>query len=301
MSRFFIVCLILVSWACTSEDKDTQPLDPTEDDTAQLNAALERYVQGYLAYQRTQVRAGEAVGSCTAGSLSIGLQDSIIQVINYFRRECYLPEVSLNTANQAACQQAALMIGANGGSTRPDPPATWLCYTPAGASIMASGNTLSGREGTEAILSWMLDEGVSNTATPNRRRILYTRAGSFGTGGNAQATTLWTQDSSGNQTNLPPFIAYPPERFFPSPLVPKRWSFSIPGADFGSAVVSMSNRLNGQSIVVQKNILNNQVGDATLTWEVGSLPLPPPAGFIPYTVQIENVLIDGQARRYSYT
>jgi hypothetical protein len=63
----------------------------------------------------------------------------------------------------------------------------------------------------------------------------------------------------------------------------------------------MSNRLNGQSIVVQKNILNNQVGDATLTWEVGSLPLPPPAGFIPYTVQIENVLIDGQARRYSYT
>jgi hypothetical protein len=53
-------------------------------------------------------------------------------------------------------------------------------------------------------------------------------------------------------------------------------------------------------VVLQKNFLNPNFGDATVTWDIANLPLPPPAGLIKYQVVINGVRKDGQTRNYAY-
>ncbi|MBX3102783.1 MAG: CAP domain-containing protein [Bacteroidetes bacterium] len=298
VSTFFALWLL---GACTPEKNANQDLPhPVEDDTRQLNDALADYTDNYLGWHRNTYQVtGENVGACTPGTVSTGMQDTLLQRVNYYRRLCGLDMITLNAEANASIQAAALMFQANN-SASSNPPSTWQCYTAAADSAAQRCRLSGSAKGTEAIDFWMQDTGAGNTACANRRWILYTRATQFGVGGNDRYTLLCTADHYQDKPGLPDYVAWPPARFIPSPLVPSRWSFSQPGADFSTCTIEMSGPAGSSPVVLQKNFINPNFGDATVTWDIANLPLPPPGGLIKYQVSINGVRKDNQTRNYAY-
>jgi len=84
----------------------------------------------------------------------------------------------------------------------------------------------------------------------------------------------------------------------PYDLVYPRWSFSHPAADFSSATVSMNQE--GQPVSLSVESRGSGAGDNTLVWRAAGFPSPAPDHDTPYTVQLQNVLIDGTSTGFSY-
>lgn len=298
---YVLLLAALVLTGCPSErDADQALPNPIEDDTRQLNEALERYNSDYLAWRRISYRiTDENVGTCTPGTMTPGMQDTLLHVVNYYRKMARLDTLALNAEVSHRLQAAALMFQANNALSS-TPPSTWSCFNPAADSAARNSRLAGVEKGTEAIDLWMRDAGAELTACPNRRWLLYTRATRVGLGGNDRYTLAWTADHFQDKQGLPTFIAWPPPGYIASPLVPSRWSFSIPGADFSTSTIQMSGPEGSPPVVLQKNFLNPNFGDATVTWDIANLPLPPPAGLIKYQVVINGVRKDGQTRNYGY-
>ncbi|MFM8717240.1 MAG: CAP domain-containing protein, partial [Spartobacteria bacterium] len=157
------------------------------------------------------------------------------------------------------------------------PPPSWLFYTANAAEAAGKSNIAYGSHGPGAVDAYMEDYGANNTAVGHRRWLLNPKAQTMGTGdvpasaGKPEANAIWV---IGNFKSSAPkkFTAWPNPGYVPNDLVPDRWSLSYPGANFGSATVTMS--LNGTSVplqVVSRSISN--IGDNTIVWEPLGLDL----------------------------
>ena len=109
------------------------------------------------------------------------------------------------------------------------------------------------------------------------------------------------------------FVAWPPAGFVPYQVVYPRWSFSLPGADFSAATVTMQH--NGSALPVQircvdPNVANDpncgQFAEPAISWTPNSIAdgadWPKPAADDPYTVTISNVVVNGVTQApFTYT
>lgn len=232
-------------------------------------AIITDYVTNYLGSSVSTAALGWTgnVTGCVSGSISAQAQTKTIQRINYYRRLVGLSgTVTLDPSRNAGTQDAALMMLANNALNH-NPPTTWLCYTTAGNTAAGSSNLGYGAHSAQAIDIFIKDAGSGNTAAGHRRWILYTRQASFGHGATSSTDALWVFNSPVTPTAVPAFIAYPPAGYVPRNLVPARWSFSIPGANFSSSTVTVTSQ-TGAPVSLTQNAVQNGYGDNTFTWDI---------------------------------
>jgi hypothetical protein len=156
------------------------------------------------------------------------------------------------------------------------PPTTWRCYTAAGAEAAGNSNLAFGTvlgSTTSAIDLYMADSGTPSLG--HRRWILYPPQVSMGTGDTPQANALWViGGSSGTATSIsiaPAGVAWPPRGWWPRTLLTAStaWSFSLAGADFSSAVVSVRDG-SGNALALTQWVTDAGYGDNTLAFRPSS-------------------------------
>ncbi len=257
--------------------------------------------------------ASEGVESGWAGDVASGIagettpefQDAVIRRVNYFRALCGVPSwIRRSGFYGAKAQQAALMMSANRMLSHYPAP-SWAFYTTEGAEAAAKSNLYLGGWGPSSVDGYMLDPGANNAAVGHRRWILYPNTRNMGTGdippqpGYWAANCLWVFDSA--QSTLRPgtrdsFVQWPPHGHVPYSLVPGRWSFSYPDADFSGATVTMHR--DGVELPVAIEPVSNGYGDNTLVWiPAGMNPNatdhPAPEQDVRYSVRIDGAIVSG--------
>jgi uncharacterized protein YkwD len=270
----------------------------------------------YLAeFERVEPDIGHTgdVGSCTAGTTSQEFRDSVMQRVNWYRRMAGLDVVSERSTYSAATQETSTMMSAEG-SLSHSPGSGWACHTATGATAAGKSNLALGVNGIDAIDAYIRDPGANNHAVGHRRTILYPQLLEVGTGdvetgdGNWAANTLHVFDD--NLWGARPavredrgFVAWPPSGYVPPDTVWGRWSFSLAGADFGSATVSVRDSLGAIGVEVLQRIQPSNPSsliapEASIVWAVGgdtdsNLLSAPDGGDECYTVTVAGVRVGG--------
>ena len=243
------------------------------------------------------------VASGDAGSLGSAYLAAIIARVNDYRWMAGLPGgVTLDPTENAADQQAALMIAANDELSH-SPPPTWLDYSPAGADAAAHSDLTLGASGVTAIDLYMTDPGSSNTFVGHRRWILDPTTRTMGVGDiPSDSNALYVV-----QPQVPPApsvtaVAWPPAGFVPAPLMPQRWSLQYDStADFSQATVSVTQNGTPQTVQILSNDDNGYGGNA-IVWDMPFAPSAQPwQPQTVYTVNVANVMINGTPQSFSYT
>ena len=260
------------------------------------------------------------VGTCTAGTTTDGFKAAVLARVNYHRAMAGVPaSITLRPDFSDKAQQAALMMSANGALDH-SPPETWACWSADGADAAANANLSLGNSGWAAVSSQMTDNGANNTAVGHRRWILYPPIQEMGTGdvpatgSGEEANALWVNDGrlfDPRPATREAFVAWPPRGFVPYPVVPARWSFSYPGADFSGATVTLTR--GGQPVPVTLEPLqpppgsSSFIGDPTLVWvpagldaDASNTSWPSPAADTSYQVAVENVVVGGAPQDFAY-
>lgn len=250
-----------------------------------------------------------------AGTVSAAFKETVRARVNYFRAMAGVPaEVQFLDEHNAAAQQAAFMMSAN--NTISHYPGTdWLWYTATGAEAAARSNLAWNSSGPAAVDGYIGDFGANNTAVGHRRWILFPQIDEMGTGdtpGDPVAAlpptnALWVipETIAARPPTRESFVAWPPPGHVPATVVYARWSFSLPGADFSQATVSMTS--GGSPVPVALEPVDSRlIGDPTLVWVPDNMPTdkrlhwPLPENDLTYNVSINNVLVDGTARNFTY-
>jgi hypothetical protein len=244
-----------------------------------------------------------SVATCTPGTTSALSKTNTINRINYFRKLAGLSNTVIldQAAYETNCQAAALIMDANDNLSH-SPPNNWTCWTQAGSNGAGSSNLALGAHASGAISLYMIDPGSGNEPAGHRRWILNSRATKFGTGSSSStaANALFVFGPSVVPASLPSFIAYPCEGFFPRSLMPTRWSFGIPGANFSTATVLVKDEA-GATVSITQHPYQVGYGDNTLTWEMPGAA----ASFVNkedvlYTVTVSGIA-NTPAASYTYT
>jgi uncharacterized protein YkwD len=256
------------------------------------------------------------IDTCDPGSTSQEFRTHTLHRLNFFRAMAGVPaHVILNDDYTRKAQAAALIMSANGQRSH-TPPTTWQCYTATGSEGALASNLFTGRAGIFAVDGYIEDAGTSNKDTGHRWWNLSPYLGQIGVGAvlpdsGGIADALYISDSSNrNPTTLRTYVAWPPPGFVPYQVVYTRWSFTLFSdkpftEDMTNAVVSMET--NGQPVPVE--IIYNGTGmfNNHLVWvplgrdtENSDAPWPRPDTDTTYTVTIQNVLVDGTPRTFTY-
>lgn len=251
-----------------------------------------------------------------AGSNSPLFDEAVMRRINYFRAMAGIPAaVTLNAVYSAKAQQAALMMSANR-QLNHFPPSTWISYTDDGAEAARNSNLALGYTGPAAIDGLIFDTGSNNAPVGHRRWFLYPQTQQMGTGnipgdqGFPESDATWVIDSKYGTTRpvtRDDYVAWPPPGFVPYSLVPARWSFSYPGANWSSTTVTVTR--DGVNIPTQIESRQSGFGENTLVWIPGDLnpnlgtatPFPVPAVDSTNVVVVGPVIINGVSRTFTYS
>lgn len=271
--------------------------------------------QASLDFYNEVYRASEGIASgwtgdhasCDPGTTSQAFRDAVVLRINYFRAMAGVPAgVLLSDEYNGKAQQAALMMSVNGQLSH-DPPPSWTCYTAEGDEAAGSSNLYLGRFGWSAVSGYMQDSGSGNYFVGHRRWILYPQTQFMGTGdipsvsGYWSSNALWVFDQDNMWGPRPDtreeYVAWPPPGYVPYQVVFARWSFSYDDADFSGASVSMTS--GGADVPVDVQSVVNGYGENTLVWEPDAT-FDAPTSDETYSVQINDVLIDGVSRDFAY-
>jgi len=321
-SLIFVFCLSGIAWS--EPALGPAPIATADILKAGAAPAPERLAQGlvvdatnragvvefwdtvYLASEGVPINWTGSVPSCTAGTTSAEFMQATLRRLNYYRAMTGLPgDVTLDATLSAKCQDAALIMIANG-SLSHQPPNTWTCWTQNGADAASKSNLAIGVYGPDAIDLYISDPGAGNSAVGHRRWILYPPLINTGTGSTNAVNSfyhgsdaLWVIGLMGSRPSTPEWVAWPPAGYVPYPLVYGRWSFSYYQADFDNATVTMTR--DGSPISVTLEPVDNRgFGDRTLVWvpdvPVGSRPTQDTT----YTVTIQNVVINSGATEFQY-
>ncbi len=289
-----LIILAAIFSACTKEKKDDNGdntlLTPREQ-------AIEDYVINYLGSACADPQWTGSVNGCNAGSVSQNAHDMVVKRINYFRTLVGLPgDVTLNAQQNSMCQDAVLIMKANNNLSH-FPPQSWYCWTQAGYDAAGGSNIAWGSyEGpnaihaSNAVTGYIEDAGAGNKPVGHRAWLLYPQLKAIGHGSTSSTNCLMWKDNLGMPpTNMPEFVAYPPEEYMPAPLVFERWSFSIPNANFSSATVTMKDASNND---VSLNIIHvaapSGAPDARIVWKPNGINTSSPDDQI-YTVTVAGI------------
>ncbi len=251
--------------------------------------------------------------TCNEGTTDPGFREGVLRRINYFRAMAGVPaDVVFNEEFNAKSQKAALMMSSNDDLSH-DPPLTWSCFSDEGAEAAGNANLVLGQAGQEGIQLFIKDSGSGNAFVGHRRWVLHPQTTTMGTGdvpGNDStfrpAQALWVIDIdtifAARPETREEFVSWPPPGFVPYQTVFGRWSFSFAGADFTETEVTMSS--NSKAVSVDIEPQQQGFGENTIVW----IPLrmsdrddwPKPNADEKFTVNINNVLINGEERNFTY-
>jgi hypothetical protein len=248
--------------------------------------------------------------TCNAGSTALDFKDAVALRINYFRAMAGVPaQIVFSDTYSDKDQKTALLMSANNALNH-NPPASWNCYSAEGAEGAGNSNIALGASGWDSISLYIKDPGTNNGAAGHRRWLLYPQTQQMGTGdipptGGAAANALWVFDA--NIWNPRPatreeYVAWPPPGYTPYQVVYPRWSFAYAQADFSQASVTMTE--NQQPISTTLETVQTGYGENTLVWlpkgMSSSDAWPKPVADTRYQVTINNVLIAGSPRNFTY-
>ncbi len=292
------------------------PVDPASAvgggwlDTSNRNAVIAAYNAEFSKVTPAIGWTGNRAG-CSAGTTSQAYRTAVVDRINYFRAMAGVPTgVTENQAWSAEAQQAALSMSVSGKLSH-SPDASFSCLNATVTASAGKSNLYLGRTGPEAITGYVEDPGSNNVSAGHRSWIFHSTLTQVGVGdipatGGWSANTLQVIDSNTAFATQPAlressgFVAWPARGYNPGQLVFPRWSFTLRGATFSQASVSVTK--NGQAVgnsVVHRSSNANGAPFPSIVWEptgVNTAPLVDET----YSVTVSNVSIGGQLRSYSY-
>lgn len=145
------------------------------------------------------------IAACDAGDVTgVGRANTLRQV-NLFRFLAGLLPVSEDPSKSVNAQACALMLDANKMLSH-TPPATWTCYTSAGAAAAGQSN-IATTKGVRAIGLYMNDRG-NETTIGHRRWLLSNSLGPIGMGSTSGYSCLMTIGGTGKAGKA--FAPWPP-------------------------------------------------------------------------------------------
>mgnify|MGYP001947107918 CR=1 FL=1 len=273
-----------------------------------------------------------SVSSGNPGTTSAAFKDDVQRRINYYRAMAGMSanidmtststvqlggstpaaaQPSASTTKQNAAQQAALMRSRNHAQSGDphNPPGSWALD----GSIPRNGAFHSSLAiqlyGPGAIDGYISDDdvgvgGVSNDDVAHRRYLFYSRIQEVATGdvtaggGYPSANALYISGNLLPAPASPSYVSWPNSGYFPEPILPERWSVSLPGADFSSAAVTMT---DGGGANVPLTIVSRTANfaDQTLVWQPTSIPSADFDDQV-FNITVSNINIGGSMTSYSY-
>ena len=279
--------------------------------------ALDNYRNKYLTsnFTNEELNWTGDLNACNAGRMSENVRLKHLQRINYYRELVggLTTNIVFTEEKNQQCEETVLMFEAQNTPTPSfielnhcvgvggAPCNTFRCTSNDAIEGAANGNiafSFPNWNFTQPIDQYMLELGDFNRDVAHRRWILYSKAQDMGIATSTRFNSMWVVDGFSNPSVYEDFIAYPPNGYMPQPLMPARWSFGIPDADFSVASVTMQDG-NGFSIPV--SIISrdrNFFGDNSIVWEPNGIDLTN-ADDVSYTVSILNVRSAAQ-RDYTY-
>ncbi|QCX01625.1 hypothetical protein FGM00_16455 [Aggregatimonas sangjinii] len=301
----FPLLLLSTFFVLTSCSKDSdvseqqQEIEQETNDSARLSA--KNLYQDYYVASRFESSDSPWAGdesACDPGTVPQDVRAKIFTRLSYFRKAVGLHnEISENATKSEKAQRAALMMQVNN-TLDHFPPNSWRCFSPEGKE--GAGNSLlTTARNAEAIDSYMRDAGSANGPVGHRRWLLWPNLQEIGIGNTNQANAVWVLGNAGTPpADAPEFVAWPPKGYAPKQLVYPRWSFSLKGADFTDATVSMTDS-DGSTISLTIEELNTQFGDRTIVWVPEGVQTNITEDTA-YTVTVNNVTVDGETRDFTY-
>ena len=239
--------------------------------------------------------------ACIAGNISNVSRQKTLDRINYYRRLAGLSTtVNFDSNLTTMCQQAALMMHSNNDLSH-EPPTNWSCFSTDGMTAAGKSNLALGAHSSDAIALYMIDPGSNNGAVGHRRWILYSRAKDFGMGSTNRANALYVIHNRIAPPQNISYIAYPPEGFFPAPLLPDRWSVSVPGGNFDIASITLLDE-ESDALMTKVEPVKDGYGDNTLVWEVEQGQINRYLDYDQdYHVTVKDVIVKGDTLTFDYT
>lgn len=304
----FIIFLSVILVSCNPNEEEPTVNSITGHPVLSRETVLQAWETIYLGTVVDDTQWNGSWQDCDPGTLPQSVHDKVLARINFYRAMCGLPsDVVFDDNLNSKCQEAALMIHANG-SLSHDPPTNWHCWTTAGHDGCASSNIGYGTADlpvhtSRAIDYYIQDEKSGTPSMGHRRWLLYSRAKTMGHGSTSQANATWVSGNTSNPVpdNIPDFIAYPPPGFIPFPLCYKFWTLSAPLGNFHSATVVMTDQ-NGNEIDCPITYTSGDgdpiIGDYTIAWQP-DITLNENEDNI-FNVKVENVLITGKIYSFEY-
>ena len=230
-----------------------------------------------------------STASCDAGDISAQGRANALKMVNLYRFIADLPPVTTDAGRDAATQECALMMHANGQLSH-HPPASWNCYTSTGAGAAGSSN-IAGGPGVQAVDMYMDDYGNLSTLG-HRRWILSNSLGAIGLGSTSSYSCMWvigTGGSAGAQ-----WTAWPAPGVFPfeaistlywSSLDSTGWSFQSDSMGLGGAQVKIT--AGGQELpVTVTNLLSGYGSSSAISFIPDGWSTQPDTT---YTVEITGI------------
>jgi hypothetical protein len=284
-------------------------------DTGDRTAVIRLYLNYYLPENNVAPDWTGNVITGVAGTLSDAYLGATLRRLNYYRAMSGVGSKQVfGQSEDDMCQQAALMMAAEGNISHTPPP-SWPFYTPAAAEACADSNIRldsAGDEGPGAVDRFMADAETNNYYVGHRRWFIYPAEGEMGAGAvppsnlSAGTAAIWILNAVPRPANAPLQTSWPPAGFVPAPLVFERWSFSYSDADFSGATVSVIK--DGLPMNVQQEPLEGEfgngsttfVGDNTLVWEMPENQVGLSEDET-YAVHVANVRINEVAQDFDYT
>lgn len=290
----------------------TLPDEQTTTNPRQEAARL--YRDEYLASATNDPNWTGNQNSCQPGTTSTYFKERVLQRLNYFRKMAGIPAVQeFEAAYNRQAQAAALMMSANRDLDH-FPAQDWDCYTQDGANGAGSSNLYLGRYGADAVSGYIKDPGGFNTAVGHRRWLLFPYAQTMGTGdipasnGYPAANAFWVfgQTSATRPATDHDFVSWPPPGYVPYQVVYPRWSLSYPEADFTSANVTLLENGQPVDLTIEHRWDGSfgSYGESTIVFRPSDMSdgasWSRPSADMSYSVTIDNVLVNGQPRTFTY-
>ncbi|MCF8217771.1 MAG: CAP domain-containing protein [Bacteroidales bacterium] len=274
-SLMLFAMTFVLATGCDKDDDDggSSSLTPKQ-------KAVKDYEDNYLASAVDNLGWTGSVNGCDAGSVSQTSHEKVVQRINYFRRICGISDnITHNASQNSMCQEAALIMKANDNLSH-YPPQSWQCWTQdgydaAGASNIAWSSQPGSMHSTIAVTGYIEDPGSNNKKVGHRAALLLPGLEKVGHGSTDQTNAiLWMEGNYDQSAESDPFVAYPPDNYIPGELMFPRWSFSITGANFNNANVTVSSDGNDYNISYEARETVNGWPDSRIVWKVGGLSYP---------------------------
>ena len=292
-------------------------------DTHDREAVLAAFTAEFTTVDPELGWAGDQ-GRCEPGSNSDAFRSATLRRVNFYRAMAGVPGTVVDDATfSMKAQRAAMMMSAEGELTH-SPAPSFACFSDQGQEAAANSNLYLGRIGPSAVDGYVEDPGAGNVDVGHRTTILHPPTQRMGVGdvgpspAGPAANALWVFDErvfdEESPTTRPPvrepdrFVAWPPRGHVPAVLVHPRWSFTLAGADFAEADVSVVRLSSGPPAraipvtIVHRSGAVGHVPLPTIVWEPALDHADVGGGDADasYLVLVENVDVGGTTRSFGY-